>query len=157
MAAIFSAFWTALTILLFAPIANYIPKASLAGLLIVIAYTMIDKQRLIVTWKSSNQSRLVLFGTLVSTLILPLEYAVFVGVFLSIVLLLRVTGKTDLTQLVPRQDSGYDELPFNQAPESEVVTVNIEGDLYFAAAEDLAGGGPRGESKGGGDNRAREP
>ena len=137
MAAIFSAFWTALTILLLAPIANYIPKASLAGLLIVIAYTMVDKRRLIDTWKSSNQSRLVLFGTLVSTLILPLEYAVFVGVFLSIVLLLRVTGKTDLTQLVPRQDSGYDELPFNQAPESEVVTVNMEGDLYFAAAEDL--------------------
>ena len=137
MAAIFSAFWTALTILLFAPVANYIPKASLAGLLIVIAYTMVDKRRLIVTWKSSNQSRLVLFGTLVSTLILPLEYAVFVGVFLSIVLLLRVTGQTDLTQLVPRQDSGCDELPFNQAPESEVVTVNMEGDLYFAAAEDL--------------------
>lgn len=137
MAALFSAFWTALTILLFAPIANYIPKASLAGLLIVIAYTMVDKRRLIVTWKSGNQSRLVLFGTLVSTLILPLEYAVFVGVFLSIVLLLRVTGQTDLTQLVPRQDSGYDELPFNQAPESEVVTINMEGDLYFAAAEDL--------------------
>ncbi|HCR29816.1 MAG TPA: hypothetical protein DIV79_07370 [Opitutae bacterium] len=137
MAAIFSAFWTALTILLFAPIANYIPEASLAGLLIVIAYTMVDKRRLLVTWRSGNQSRLVLFGTLVSTLILPLEYAVFVGVFLSIVLLLRVTGQTDLTQLVPRQDSGYDELPFNQAPESEVVTVNMEGDLYFAAAEDL--------------------
>ncbi len=137
MAAIFSAFWTAATIVLFAPIANYIPKASLAGILIVVAYTMVDKRRLIITWKSSNQSRLVLFGTLVSTLILPLEYAVFVGVFLSIVLLLRVTGQTDLTQLVQRPDSGFDEVPFNRAPQSEVVTVNMEGDLYFAAAEDL--------------------
>ena len=127
--------WTALTILLFAPVANYIPKASLAGLLIVIAYTMVDKRRLIVTWKSSNQSRLVLFGTLVSTLILPLEYAVFVGVFLSIVLLL-VTGQTDLTQLVPRQDSGYDELPFNQAPESEGHSKHGRRSL-FRAAEDL--------------------
>lgn len=137
MAAVFSALWTTATILLLAPVANYIPKASLAGILIVIAYTMVDKRRLIITWKSSNQSRLVLFGTLISTLILPLEYAVFVGVFLSIVLLLRTTGQTDLTQLVQRPDSGFDEVPFNRAPQSEVVTVNMEGDLYFAAAEDL--------------------
>lgn len=137
MAAVFSAIWTAVTILLFAPIANYIPKASLAGILIIVAYSMIDKRRLMVTWKSAKHSRLVLFGTFVSTLILPLEYAVFVGVFLSIVLLLRTTGHTDLTQLVQRPDSGFDEVPFSRAPQSEVVTVNMEGDLYFAAAEDL--------------------
>ncbi len=67
MAAIFSAIWTALTILILADVANYIPKASLAGILVVIAYTMIDKRRLAVTWKSSRHSRLVLFGTLGST------------------------------------------------------------------------------------------
>lgn len=137
MAAVFSAIWTALTILLLADVANFIPKASLAGILVVIAYTMVDKRRLALTWKSSRHSRLVLFGTLGSTLILPLEYAIFVGVTLSLVLLLRVTGETDLTQLIPRSDSGFDEVPFERAAPSEVVTVNMEGDLYFAAAEDL--------------------
>ena len=76
-------------------------------------------------------------GTLAATLVLPLEYAIFVGVFLSIVLLLRITGKTDLTQLVPRSDSGFDEVPFQRAAPSPVVIVNLEGDLYFAAVEDL--------------------
>ncbi|MEM9161002.1 MAG: SulP family inorganic anion transporter [Verrucomicrobiota bacterium] len=137
MAAVFSALWTAITILLFAGIANYIPKASLAGLLIVVAYTMVDKKHLKVTWKSGKHSRMVLFGTLVSTLVLPLEYAIFIGVFLSIIILLRVTGQIDLTQLVQRPDTGFDEVPFSKAPQSEVVTVNMEGDLYFAAAEDL--------------------
>jgi SulP family sulfate permease len=129
MAAVFSAFWTALTVLLLADLANFIPKASLAGLLIVIAYSMIEKERLKLTWRSGANSRLVLGGTLASTLILPLEYAIFVGVFLSIVLLLRVTGSTDLTQLVQAPDSGFEEIPFNRA--------NMEGDLYFAAVEDL--------------------
>ncbi|MCZ6672140.1 MAG: SulP family inorganic anion transporter, partial [Verrucomicrobia bacterium] len=137
MAAVFSAVWTALTILLLADVANFIPKASLAGILIVVAFTMIDKHRLVLTWKSSKHSRMVLFGTLSSTLVFPLEYAIFVGVTLSLVILLRVTGETDLTQLVPRSDSGYDEVPFNRAAPSAVVTVNMEGDLYFAAAEDL--------------------
>ena len=108
MAAIFSAVWTALTLLLLAPLANFIPKASLAGLLIIVAYSMIEKERLKLTWKSGANSRLVLGGTLLSTLILPLEYAIFVGVFLSIVLLLRVTSSTDLTQLIPSPDSGFE-------------------------------------------------
>jgi SulP family sulfate permease len=137
MAAIFSACWTALTILLLADMANYIPKASLAGILVVIAYTMVDKRRLVSTWRSSRQSRAVLFGTLAATLVLPLEYAIIIGVVLSLLLLLHATGKTDLTQLVAHDGSGYDEVPFNRAPASEVVTVNMEGDLYFAAAEDL--------------------
>lgn len=137
MAAVFSAIWTALTILLLADVANYIPKASLAGILIVIAYTMIDKKRLVVTWRSTRNSRVVLFGTLAATLVIPLEYAIIVGVSLSLILLLRTTGTTDLTQLVFNDDTTIDEVPFNRAPESEVVTVNMEGDLYFAAAEDL--------------------
>jgi anti-anti-sigma factor len=137
MAATFSAIWTGLTLLLLAGFANYIPKASLAGLLIVIAYSMIDKDRLKLTWRSGANSRLVLGGTLASTLVLPLEYAIFVGVFLAIVLLLRVTGSTDLTQLIQHPDSGFEEVPFNRAAPSEVVTVNMEGDLYFAAVEDL--------------------
>ena len=137
MAAVFSALWTGVMVLALAPLANYIPKASLAGLLIVIAYTMIEKERLALTWKSGANSRTVLLGTLISTLVLPLEYAIFVGVFLSILFLLRTTGQTDLTQLVPQEDSGFEEVPFNRAPPSAVAVVNMEGDLYFAAVEDL--------------------
>ncbi len=137
MAAVFSAVITALTILLFADFANYIPLPSLAGMLIVIAYSMVEKHRLKLAWTSGSNSRMVLAGTLVSTLILPLEYAIFIGVFLSIVFLLKITGKTDLTQLIPRSDSGFDEVPFNRAAPSPIVTVNMEGDLYFAAVEDL--------------------
>ena len=137
MAAIYSAFWTGLTLVAFGPLANYIPTASLAGILVVVAYTMVDKHRMALAWRSGRNSKMVLGGTLAATLLLPLEYAIFVGVFLSIVLFLRVTGRADLTQLVPRPDSGFDEVPFNRAAPSPVVTVNLEGDLYFAAVEDL--------------------
>ena len=56
---------------------------------------------------------------------------------MSLLIVLRTTGKTDLTQLVPTTDSGFEELPFNRAAPSPVVTVNMAGDVYFAAAEDL--------------------
>ncbi len=137
MAAVFSAIWTALTVLLLAPVANFIPKAALAGILVVVAYTMVEKQRVMMTWRSGRNSRYVLVGTLAATLIMPLEYAIFVGVFLSVVILLRITGHTDLTHLVARTDSGFDEVPFQKAAPSPVVTINMEGDLYFAAVDDL--------------------
>ena len=137
MAAVFAAVWTALTLVAFGPMANYIPTASLAGILLVVAYAMVDKRRMALAWRSGRNSKMVLGGTLLATLVLPLEYAIFIGVFLSIVLFLRVTGKTDLTQLVARPEAGFDEVPFNRAAPSPVVTVNLEGDLYFAAVEDL--------------------
>jgi len=137
MAAVFSAVWTALTLLLFAPVANYIPKPALAGMIIVIAYSMVDKQRIKLSWQSGRNSQIVLIGTLVSTLVLPLELAIYVGVSLSLIVILRTTGSTDLTQLVARPDGDFDEVPFNRAPPSPVLSVNMSGDIYFAAAEDL--------------------
>lgn len=137
MAALFSAFWTMLALLAFGDIANTIPTAALAGLLIVTAYSMVDKKRIMMSWRSGRNSQIVLVGTIATALILPLEFAIYVGVFLSLVVILRTTGKTDLTQLVQRDDSGFDEVPFNAAPPGSIVTVNMEGDIYFAAAEDL--------------------
>ncbi|HUT23076.1 MAG TPA: SulP family inorganic anion transporter, partial [Sumerlaeia bacterium] len=137
MAAVFSALFTALTVFLLAPFANYIPKASLAGMLIVVAYTMVQRRRLDLVLKAGGKSRTVLLVTILSTLVLPLQYAIFVGVFVSIVFLLKITGKTDLTILVPREDGHFDEMPFDQAAPSPLLLVNMEGDLYFAAVEDL--------------------
>ncbi len=137
VAAIMSAVWTAVILLLFAPVANYIPQASLAGLLIVIAASLVDRERLVLTWRSGVNSRVVLFGTLAATLIMPLDYAIFVGIGLSIIILLGITGTIDLTQLVPLHGGGYEEIPFEQARPATVTIVNLEGDLYFAAVEDL--------------------
>ncbi|MGK0434027.1 MAG: SulP family sulfate permease [Planctomycetota bacterium] len=137
MAAVFSAFWTALTLLLFAPVANYIPKAALAGMIIVIAYSMVDMQRIKLSWQSGSNSQIVLLGTMIATLVLPLEYAIYIGVMLSLVVILRATGKTDLTALVACPDGDYDEVPLDRAAPTPVVTINMSGDIYFAAAEDL--------------------
>lgn len=136
-AAAWSAVWTAAVVVLFAPLANLIPKPVLAGLILVVAFSMIDRKRLGMTWRSGQNPRIVVMGTLVATLVLPMETAIFVGTFLSLGITLRVTGRTDLTQLVPRAEGGFEEVPFEKAPPSQVVTVNMEGDLFSAAVEDL--------------------
>ncbi len=128
---------TGMILLLFGPLANHIPLGCLAGIIVFTAATMVKRERFLMTWKSGVNSRIVLGGTLAATLLMPLETAVFAGVMISIVILLRVTGKPDLTQLVQHPDYGFEEVPFNRAAPSPVAIINIEGDLYFAAAEDL--------------------
>jgi anti-anti-sigma factor len=121
----------------FGPFANYIPLSCLAGIIVVTAFAMIQRDRLSMTWRSGSNSRIVMGGTLAATLLMPLETAVYAGVLLSIVILLRITGKPDLTQLVQHPEYGFEEVPFNRAAPSPVAIINLEGDLYFAAAEDL--------------------
>lgn len=137
MSAVFSALCTAGAVLLLAPLINYIPKAALAGMLMVIASSMVQKKRFTLAMQSGGASTTVLFATLASTLLLPLQYAIFVGVFLSVVFLLRITGRTDLTLLVPREGEKFEEVPADKALKEPVVIVNMEGDLYFAAVENL--------------------
>jgi SulP family sulfate permease len=137
MAAMFSAIFTLVIFMTLGPLANFIPQSSLAAILMVIAFGMLEKKRLAMTWRSGANSRIVLSGTLAATLLLPLETAVFAGVLLSVLILLRITGKPDLTQLVPHPDYGFEEVPFNRAPPAPVVIINLEGDLYFAATDDL--------------------
>ena len=139
MAPILSAVFIAATVLALAPLANYIPTASLAGMLVYLSYAMIARQRerIVMPWRSGGNSRLVLVWTFVATLLLPLQYAVFVGIFLSIFFLLRITSKTDLKILVPQEDGRFDEMPLDQNVDSPIVLIDMEGDLYFAAVENL--------------------
>lgn len=138
MAPAFSGIFTAVALVCMAPFINLIAKASLAGMLMVIALSMVERGRLLHALRAGLNSRIVMFVTLVSTLVLPLQYAIFVGVFLSIAMLLRITAKPDLTVLVPREDGKFDEVPFDQAAgDAPILLVNLEGDFYFAAVENL--------------------
>jgi sulfate permease, SulP family len=137
MAPLLSGVITAAFLVWLGPLTNYVPKPAFAGLLMATAYYMIDAKRFMMIWRTSRNSKLVLGGTLAATLLFSLQNAVFIGVFLSVATLLHVTGKPDLTQLMQRPDGGFEEVPFKKAGKYPVALINLEGDFYFAAVDDL--------------------
>ncbi|MBU0936503.1 MAG: STAS domain-containing protein [Spirochaetes bacterium] len=137
MAAILAAVFTALFLLWLGPLTNYIPEPAFAGLLMATAFFMIDRGRFMKMWRTSPHSRVVLAGTLAATLLLSMENAVFLGVLLSVLALLKVTGKPYLTQLIQRYDGSFEEIPFGHAADDRIVLVNLEGYFYFASVDDL--------------------
>lgn len=138
-AAIFSGLTALIFLAIFSGIFQYIPVAALAAVVIVSSAGLINPQLLKITWQSRLQSRAVMVISLVSALVLPLEYAVYIGILSTILIFLGESSHMNLSYLIEDESGQFIELPLEGIKERQprIAIVNIEGDLYFAAAEDL--------------------
>src|SRR5207244_1986476 len=82
---VFSAAAVAGTVLLFAPLAQYIPRASLAGLLMLAAFRMVDYRQLVFHFRATRFDAGVILVTALAALVVSVEFCILIGVFLSFV------------------------------------------------------------------------
>ncbi len=139
-AAVFNAVFVAVIFLLLAPQAQHVPTASLAGVLFVIAAGLIDWHYMARVWRTHRSDAAVCFTTLAATLLAPLEYAIFVGIFLNIGLYLRKASRLHMAEMIPPGAGGgaFIERPItDRAGNKRVIFLQIEGDLFFAVADEL--------------------
>ena len=135
---VFSGAIVLLTLLILAPLARYIPIASLAGILIVIAYSMVDKQSIVLSFKATKADRTVLIATVLATLFLELEFAVYIGVILSIALFLRKVSHAQAFRVTPRaEDHKLIKYVDGNPLCSQISIYQIEGALFFGAIGEL--------------------
>jgi SulP family sulfate permease len=130
---IFAALWLVAILLLVKNFAQYIPIASMAAVILVVAYNLIDFHHIKHIAQIDLTEAAVLGVTFLSTLFLELEFAIYIGAFLSIGIYLNKTASTRVLVRVPdpgtRQFTTNHELP--ECPQFGIL--RIEGDLYFAA------------------------
>lgn len=140
-AAVFNAIFVALIFLLFAAQARYIPLASLAAVLMVIGWRLFDWRYLLRVARTSRADALVCAVTLLATIIAPLEYAIFVGIFMNIGVYLRTASRLHVAEMVqsPAAEGTFLERPLRprQAASGKVVFLQLEGELFFAVADEL--------------------
>jgi sulfate permease, SulP family len=132
----------ALAVLALAPLARFVPKPTLAALLLLTAARLIEPQRLLYTMRASRQDAAVLLVTVVTALAFGLDIAIFVGVALSILLYISRASRLKCVELlvdsngVVRERSGGQ--PRDGHPRAdEFVLYDLEGDLFFGAAPHL--------------------
>ena len=137
-AGVFNALFVALIFLLFSPLAKYIPMASLAAILFVIAYGLIDWRTFRRMARTSRADAIVCAVTFLATLFVPLEYAVFLGVLLNIALYMRRASHLHMNEMVRARGGPFQERPVtDRAGKSAVVFLSLEGDLFFGVADEL--------------------
>ena len=126
-----------LTLLLFAPLVRYLPIASMASLLFMVAYSLIDFHHIKIVTRTSHSESAVLFTTLFATLFLELEFAIYAGVILSLILFLDRTAHPTIRDAVPAPDEGsYHFIPQTNQPDCcQLKMVFIDGAIYFGAVD----------------------
>lgn len=118
------------------PIVEHIPKAALSGLVIGIAVTLINRHSIRICLRSTHDDALVVITTFCATLITRLDYAIFIGVALSITLFLRKASKPHLIEYELSDEGNLRELDKKKERANPAISiVHVEGDLFFGAAE----------------------
>lgn len=135
LSGIISSAAVAATLLLAAPLATQLPRAALAGVLIVVAWEMVYPKAIARTVRSTRSDAAVLVVTFACTLLLRIEFAIYVGVLLSIGLHLAATSHPRIHSMVP--DLGTGKMVASTHGESccQMEIVFIEGSVFFGSAD----------------------
>jgi len=115
---------------------GHLPRAALATLVICIAVTLINRRQLRICLRATRSDAATLIVTVLATLILPLQVAIFVGVGLSIMLYLRKAARPELVEYA-FSPQGHLTAAGTDAPRHHpaISIVHVEGELFFGAAE----------------------
>jgi sulfate permease, SulP family len=136
---IFGGIAVALVVLIFAGLVELVAMPALAGLVIVAGVQMVNVNAIRTVWQTNTVVRAVMLVTLCSTLIMPLQYAVFLGVGISILLFVFQQSETiKVVEWVVGEGIWPVEKPAPKKLESErLIVLHIYGNLFYAAASTL--------------------
>ena len=90
----------ALIMLVFAPYARFIPRAALAGILMVSAWKMVDWRALAYHLRATRFDAAIVAVTAFSAVAISIEFCVLIGVFMSFLLTVPRAGRMLLTEFV---------------------------------------------------------
>jgi SulP family sulfate permease len=120
-----------------APLVAMVPMAALVGLVVLSGIDLVDLRALRRAAGTRGDAS-VLAVTLVATLWIDLVQALYVGVFLSLALLVRRSGDLQMAEIVRAAAGRFREIPVDgRTGSTPAVMLQLEGDLNFAVAGEL--------------------
>ncbi|MGB0101412.1 MAG: SulP family inorganic anion transporter [Nocardioides sp.] len=123
-------------VLVLSDLVGYVAMPALAGLLVVVGVRTFKTDEVLMVWRTGPVQRSVMAVTFGLTLLIPLQYAVLVGVGMSIVLYVaRQSNQVDVRQWIFHPDGTVSETdPPTEVGIGEVLVLRPYGSLFFAAA-----------------------
>ncbi|WP_433775113.1 SulP family inorganic anion transporter [Bacillus wiedmannii] len=129
-----------LTLLLLAPSASHIPLASMAPVLMVVAWNMSEQKHFAHILKMKTGDSLVLLVTFLLTVFTSLTTAVEIGLILAVILFTkRMSNMLVISKVLPDHSKKNEKLlphVVNKAHDCPQISIyTIEGPLFFGAAQ----------------------
>lgn len=130
VAAIVHSLFVLAAVLLLAPVLGYLPMASLAALLLIVAWNMSEVKHFAHALRVAPKSDvLVLLTCFLLTVIFDMVVSVTVGVLLAALLFMRRMAEVTGAKLVDRHPLAAEGLP------KDVLLYEVSGPLFFGAAQ----------------------
>lgn len=139
LAAVFAAILLALIILLVAPYAAYLPVAAMGGIILLVAYNLIDFHHIKHIMDSSRSETSILATTFFATLFMELEFAIYMGVILSLMIFLMRTSMPSIVDLAPNPNeprhklAEVSEYGLTECPQLKIVRIDMS--IYFGSLD----------------------
>ncbi len=139
MSAIFAAVFLMLIILLIAPLTAYLPIAAMGGIILVVAYNLVDFHHIKQITRYSRSETAILITTFLSTLFLELEFAIYLGVLLSLVFFLARTSSPEIPAITldidkktgKRKFINTSKKPLAECPQLKIIRIDMS--IYFGS------------------------
>jgi len=137
LSAIISALGLMLVVLFFAKYASFLPKPAMGGIILLVGYNLIDFHHIKQIIKSSKREFIVLSVTLLGTLFLELEIALFLGILISLFFYLEKTSKPNIAVFGKNKDDKFINIIRDDKAEEcpQLKIIRIDGSIYFGAVE----------------------
>lgn len=138
LSGIFAGLLVLLALLILAPLAVYLPRAALAGMLIVISCGLIDWPEIVRIWQGTRGDTVIMLVTFLGTLFLSMEFAVLAGILFSFAFYILKASLPQIYTVLP--DEQFKHL-IQQPPDKpscpQLEIIKISGDLYFGAVNHI--------------------
>jgi SulP family sulfate permease len=133
---IFTGVFSLIMVLLFARLIEALPVSAIAGLIVMVGISIINLPRIQTAWHTGSAPTAIMLITFIGSLLMPIHYAVFLGVFMHILLyVFRSAESVRVEQIVISEDGRYAETaPPEQIPDHEIIILQPIGSLFFAGA-----------------------
>lgn len=128
-------------LLAFGSMLDHTPIASLAGLLLVVAWDLVDRPRIVSTLRASRADALAFGVTVLATWTLSLDTAIYLGVGVSVILFLRRARVLQLREMIVDDEGRWQECsPSRTDVRGRIPGIRIiqaEGPMFFGSAGEL--------------------
>jgi len=134
LASIITAMLVGLTVLIFTPLLYFLPKATLAAIIVVAVANLIDVKTFREAWTYNKADAASLIATFLAVLTLGVEIGIVAGAGLSIALYLWRTSRPHMAEVgrVGNTEHFRNALRHTVQTHPEILAIRVDESLYFA-------------------------
>ncbi len=141
LAAVFASAFLLAALLVVGPLVRFVPVPAMAAVILYVAWRLVNVSEIRHIFESSRSETLILLSTFLTGIFSELDFAIMVGVLVSLVVFLRDSAQPLVAVGAPTEKNGRrvfrnaEALDLVECP--QIRLMRIEGPVFFASVEHI--------------------